>query len=291
MKRLIIGIGLFLVAKTAIAQQPGFPARDSTGSVTYYEHAFKSFKRLENYQSDGQGTLRLRGATSSVYFNEAAIPAFKTTQAGIPSLSLFEFQVNGSKNERNYVWEGSKPVSLQFRPDTIGHSNAYLIALPALKPGEYGLVDPTWRIAAFSVRGGDQGKVYAPVVQQVKETSKPVAVVTKDTIIKSKPIYSKECERYRKIQKMGMGLTIGGGVTALAAVGCFIGAAVERRSVAYGGIRLQRIGAGLMAPASVALGAGIPLWIIGKNKTRALCNTQSLLLIPEQNGLGLALQF
>lgn len=116
-----------------------------------------------------------------------------------------------------------------------------------------------------------------------------------------KLLYLKKVEKFRKMKNTGAALTVGGGI--LFVVGIVTLASSSTTTVSYGygnsySTTEGNPGAGLAAYlfGSAGLGAGIPLWIVGKNNLRKYTRklesvSAGAQLNPQAPGLKLTYRF
>lgn len=88
-----------------------------------------------------------------------------------------------------------------------------------------------------------------------------------------KLLYLKKVEKFRKMKNTGAVLTVGGGILFVVGIATLLNSSTTTTSNGYGSSYTTTQGnpeAGLAAYlfGSAGLGAGIPLWIIGKNNHR-----------------------
>jgi hypothetical protein len=110
-----------------------------------------------------------------------------------------------------------------------------------------------------------------------------------------KLVYLKKAEKFRKMKNVGAALTFGGG--ALLIVGTYI-LIDHTTNDAFSQNNTRDSGAGIAAylAGNAFAGAGIPLWIIGKNNYRKYNNkvnnhSTGIRLRPQANGLTLSYSF
>ncbi|MBK9717330.1 MAG: hypothetical protein IPO85_07435 [Saprospiraceae bacterium] len=110
-----------------------------------------------------------------------------------------------------------------------------------------------------------------------------------------------KCSKFKKMKGIGMGLMIGGGASLVLGTTLFVigvASAIDDPNdpnveVSDENIGLLAVGYVGMVFGVAGLASGIPLTIIGKNKSKQYCDkkTSSLNLVPTQKGVGLQLSF
>jgi hypothetical protein len=117
-------------------------------------------------------------------------------------------------------------------------------------------------------------------------------------IDEEKALYIQKAEKYRRMKTTGQVLTFGG--TVMSIVGFVMLSNVETTTNSYGQtVTTGNVGGGiaLYLLGSCAVGAGVPLWIVGGinqgRYERKLQNsmTVSLNISPQSNGLGIRYRF
>ncbi|MBS1619287.1 MAG: hypothetical protein JST76_12255 [Bacteroidetes bacterium] len=104
-----------------------------------------------------------------------------------------------------------------------------------------------------------------------------------------------QCGKYRRMKTIGVALSVGGGATLLASV--ILLALGTRTSYDYLGYPYRSrtgaytAGAVLIVPATLAAGAGVPLWVIGAKKSKGCGSSPALSAVSSPSGVSLALQF
>ncbi|HRP38275.1 MAG TPA: hypothetical protein PLM55_01205 [Chitinophagales bacterium] len=94
------------------------------------------------------------------------------------------------------------------------------------------------------------------------------------------------CIRGKKLKKIGLGLSIGGGASTLIGIIMVAAGVVNRDAAIQGG------GAAFIALGLPGIGIGVPLTIIGAKRAKEACgNSASLNINAGNNGIGLALKF